>query len=226
MAGITVNTVVHIPPDVRVMEIGCIVVPMATCALERRIGRRGVRMAIRANTACIAVGCGEVIVSKRRPQPIRRGVARRAGGWDDSHDGGVGSSVIGYCPAQRRRALPSSGVATVAISGRHGGTGMAKVAGHCGVRASQWETGRTVVKDRAKPGSGRVARSTSGWVAGSNVIRHRPAEGRGALPGSGVATVAIGGQRAAVVSIHVAQRAGHGGVRAGQREGGRAVIES
>jgi len=146
MAGIAVNTVVHIPPDVRVIEIGCIVVPMATCALERRIGRRGVRMAIRANTGCIAVVCGEVTVSKRRPQPIRRGVARRASGWDDSDDGGVGSSVIGYCPAQRRSALPLSGVATVTVGGRHGGAGVAKVAGHGDVRAGQRETSRVVVE--------------------------------------------------------------------------------
>jgi hypothetical protein len=42
----------------------------------------------------------------------------------------------------------------------------------------------------------------------------------------GVATVAIGRQRAAVVAIHVAQRACYGRVRSGQREGRSAVIES
>jgi len=71
-----------------------------------------------------------------------------------------------------------------------------------------------------------VARRASGWVTGSNVVRHRSAEGRGALPIRSVATVAIGGQRAAIVSVHVAQRAGYRCVRASQREGCRAVIES
>ena len=99
MAGITIYAVVHIPPDVRVTKVGCIVVPMAACALERRVGRRRARMAICADAACIAVVCGEVSVSERRSQPIRRGVARRAGGWDDSDDGGVGGQVIRYCPA-------------------------------------------------------------------------------------------------------------------------------
>jgi hypothetical protein len=58
------------------------------------------------------------------------------------------------------------------------------------------------------------------------VIRHGAAKGRCALPIRGVAAIAIGGQRAAVISIHVAQRAGYGGVRPGQRECCCAVIES
>ena len=61
-----------------------------------------------------------------------------------------------------------------------------------------------------------MARCAGGRIAGSNVIRYRPAEGRGALPIRSVATVAIGGQRAAVIAINMAQRAGDGRVRAGQ----------
>jgi len=71
-----------------------------------------------------------------------------------------------------------------------------------------------------------VARRAGGGIAGGEVIRHRPAEGRGALPGGRVTTVAIGGQRAAVIAIHMAQRAGYGGMRAGQGEGCGGVIES
>ena len=71
-----------------------------------------------------------------------------------------------------------------------------------------------------------MARRAGGGITGGNVIWDRPAEGRGALPSRSVATVAIGGQRAAVISIHMAQRAGDGRVRARQREGCSGVIES
>jgi len=226
MAGIAIHAVVNITADVRVMEIGCIVVPMATCALERRIGCRGARVAIRANTARVSVIDVKEIVSKRRPKPIRRRVARRAGSRDDSDGGSVGGEVIRYRPAHRLGALPLSRVAAVAIRRRHGRTGVAQVAGHGDVRAGQGKTGRAVVKDRAEPRGRRVARRASGWITGSDVIRHRPAQRCGALPIRGVAAVAIGGQGPAVISTHMAKRAGYGRVRAGQREGCRAVIES
>ena len=57
------------------------------------------------------------------------------------------------------------------------------------------------------------------------MIRHRPAKRRCALPLSDVAAVAVSRQRPAVISTHMAQRAGHGRVRPGQRKRGRAVIE-
>ena len=133
------------------------------------------------------------IVSERRPKPIGRGVARRAGGWDDSDDGRVGGEVIRYRPAQSCRALPLSGVATIAIGRRLGGADVAKVAGHRDVRAGQRETRRVVVKDRAQPRGRGVARRAGGWIPGGDVIRYRPAESRGALPSRSVATVAIGG---------------------------------
>lgn len=133
------------------------------------------------------------IVSELRPEPIGRGVARRAGGWDDSDGGGVGGEVIRYRPAQRGRALPLSGVAAIAIGRRLGRGDVAKVAGHCDVRAGQRKTGRIVVKDRAQPRGRGVARRARGGIPGSNVIRHGPAEGRRALPSRSVATVAIGG---------------------------------
>jgi hypothetical protein len=123
-------------------------------------------------------------------------------------------------------ALPLSGVATVAICWRHGGTGVAKVAGYSDVRAGQREPGGAMVEDRAEPGGRGVARRAGGWIPRSDVIRYRPAEGRGALPSRSVATVAIGRQRAAVVPIHVAQRAGDSRVRARQRKGCSGVIES
>lgn len=165
-------------------------------------------------------------MSKRRTQPVRRGVACRARRWNDSDDGGVGSEVIRHIPAHGYCALPLRGVATVAIGGRHSGADVAKGAGYGDVRARQWESCRAVVKDRAQPRSCRVAGCASRWITGSDVIRYRSAERCGALPLRGVATVTIGGQRAAVVAVHVALRAGHGSVRAGQRESSRAVVES
>ena len=65
---------------------------------KRSIGRR-IRMASRAYAACVAVGHAPEVVSKRRAKPIRRGVARRAGGWNDSDDGRVGGGMIWYRPA-------------------------------------------------------------------------------------------------------------------------------
>ena len=182
-------------------------------------------MASRANAARVAVIDIPPRVRKRRAQPIRRRVAGCACSWNDSGCGGVGSEVIRHRPAHRRRALPLGGVATVTIRWRHGRTGVAEGAGHRDVRAGQREAGRVVVKDGAEPGSRGVARSAGGWISGSDVIRYRPAEGRGALPLCDMAAVAIRRQRAAVVSIYVARRAGHAGVRTGQREGGCAVIE-
>jgi len=190
-----------------------------------RVVRR-IRMASRAHTARVTVIHAPETVSKRRSQPIRRGVARRAGGGGDTDDSCIGGEVIWHVPAQRRRALPLSGVATVAIGRRHGRTGVAKIAGHGDVRAGQRETGRVVIEDRAQPRGRGVARRAGGGITGCDVIWYGPAEGRGALPGSRVATVAIGGQRAAVIAIHMAQRAGYGGVRAGQGERCGGVIES
>ena len=57
------------------------------------------------------------------------------------------------------------------------------------------------------------------------MIRHGPAESRRTLPICRVAAVAISGQCAAVIAVHMAQRAGDRGVRARQRKSGRAVIE-
>ena len=39
VALIAIHAVVYITADVRVLEIGCVVIPMATRALEQRIGR-------------------------------------------------------------------------------------------------------------------------------------------------------------------------------------------
>lgn len=102
---------------------------------------------------------------------------------------------------------------------------MAKIAGHRDVEAGQREGGLVVVKDRAQPRGRRMTGRASSWITRSYVIWYRPAKRRGALPGGRVTTVAIG-WHGGVIVIHVARRAGHGHVRAGQRENCRVVVES
>jgi len=161
-------------------------------------------MASRAHAVCVAVIHIPEIVSHRRPKPIRRGMAGRAGGCGDPDGRSVGGQVIRHRTSHGLSALPLGRMAAVAIGWRLSGGDMAKVAGHGDVRASQGKTGRAVIKDRAEPGCGRMAGRACGRIPGSNVIRHRPAKGRSALPLCGVTTVAIGGQCAAVVAIHMA----------------------
>jgi len=134
--------------------------------------------------------------------------------------------VVGHHAAQRRRALPIGRVAAVAIRRRRCGTDMAKIASHGDVRAGQREASGGVVEGRAQPRRCRVARRAGCRVTRSDVVGHRPAECGGALPIGGVATVAIGGQRAAVIAVYMALSAGNGRVSAGQRKGCCAVIES
>ena len=124
MAAVASNTVVRIPANVRVLEIGCNVVPMATDALERRIGRGGTGMAICANAGGVAVPYVKESMGHRRSQPIgsQGCVARRAVGCDDSDGGSIRGQVIRDRPAEIRGALPCNGVATVAIDRRHSGS--------------------------------------------------------------------------------------------------------
>ncbi len=80
MALITVKTVVHIPAaDARVIEIGRDIVPMAKGALEDCVrsgsGAQGIQVASDADAPGIAVIGIKPRMSKRRPQPVCRGVA-------------------------------------------------------------------------------------------------------------------------------------------------------
>ena len=80
MALIAVHTVVHISPaDARVIESGRVIVPMATSALEERVGRggatQGILVAGDADAPGIAVIDIKPRMSKRRPHPACGGVA-------------------------------------------------------------------------------------------------------------------------------------------------------
>src|SRR6267378_3783620 len=172
MALIAIYTVVHIPGDVRVPEIGRVPVPMANGALEDRVGRasaQGIRVASDADAACTAVIDIKPSVSHRRSQPACRGVARLAGGCglEDSGGGGVGSEVIGYRSTHRCGALPLSGVAIVTIGRWPSGT---DVTGNAcrwrrgNVHSGQGETSGAMVKDRAHPRGRRATRRPRGWA--------------------------------------------------------------
>jgi hypothetical protein len=150
-------------------------------ARKRRIGTRGIGVASRAKATRIVVIHVPKIVSKRRPKP-RRGqgcVARRASRWSDPDDGGVGGKVIRHGPAHRLGALPLSGVATVAVGRRLSGAGVAKVARRSNVQSDQWKSGRAVVKDRARPGSRRMARVARLWIRQGHVVWSWRDKGRG-----------------------------------------------
>lgn len=83
-----------------------------------------------------------------------------------------------------------------------------------------------MIERRAKPRCRGVAGIARCRIAGCDVVRHRPPERRGALIIGSVATVTICWQRAAIVAVHVAQRASHRGMRPSQWESRRGVIES
>jgi hypothetical protein len=63
-------------------------------------------MASPAHAARVAVTGNPPGMSKRRSQPICRGMAGRARGGNDSCGGGVDGQVIRYHTAQVRGALP------------------------------------------------------------------------------------------------------------------------
>jgi hypothetical protein len=108
---------------------------------------------------------------------------------------------------------------------------MAQSASHCRVGIGQRETGCAVVENSRSPGRNRVARCTlrgCNWKSGRNVVRHVPAERRGALESCLVAAVAV--RRAqCVVVVHMARGASgrrRGHVRSGQGKPRLAVIET
>jgi hypothetical protein len=102
---------------------------------------------------------------------------------------------------------------------------MTQIAGCGDMCASQWESGRAVVKSRAQPRSCGVARRASRRITSSDMVRDGAAKSGGALIILCMAAVAIRGQRAAVIAVHVAQGASNSSVCASQWESSRAVIK-
>jgi hypothetical protein len=148
-------------------------------------------------------------------------VASRAGGWI------TGSDVIRYQRTQIRGALPLRSVASVAIRWRRGGTGVAKAAGHGGVRAGQREGRIGVIEIETCPIHRGVADGAIGREPRRNVVGYRASKRCGALPGGDMAPVARGGIERIVV-IHVTGKAGcrsRGNVQARQVKPRPAVVE-
>ena len=85
VAPVTINAVVDIPADIRVVEIGRVIVAMATGALEDGVVVR-IDMACGAHVVRIPVVCREIRVLRvieRGPGPCRRIVAGRARGREE-----------------------------------------------------------------------------------------------------------------------------------------------
>jgi hypothetical protein len=78
VALVTVHAAVYVSTNIRMFEIGCVVISMASSALEDGIIAR-VRMASSAHAIRISVIRREVRVVEGGPCPRRGGVARGAG---------------------------------------------------------------------------------------------------------------------------------------------------
>ncbi len=193
----------------------------AICAIERREVRGQAGSLVARCAGCGLVWDSPPSVVEGCRGPGRRVVAGRA----RARRRETGAGVIRDISTKSGSALPVRCVATVAIDRRRIRSCVAEIAGHGGVRASQCKACCTVIECRAQPVGRRVAGIAGFWKSGRDVIRNRATKSLGAVPIGSVAAVTIGWQRAAVIAVHVAQGAGNGGVRAGQRKRGCAVIE-
>ena len=213
MTLVTIHAVVNVPADIGVTEVGCVIVAVATSALEHRIVTR-VRMAGCANPIRVPVIGREIRVIERRSRPCRRGVASVA----SRREAGrfmvrirrvvVIRLVAAHARCRQRRVIVVD---------------MAHHAGHSGgcVEARQRE-GRVVVIERgSRPVRGAVTGIASRWEPGGRMRRR-------------VRTVVIGlvarharsiccGET--VISVHVALCALQCCMRPGQGETSGRVIK-
>lgn len=213
MARIAINAVVDVTSDMRVLEIGRIVVSMAPRALKDCIVAR-IRMAGAANSVRAAVlHVKERVILRRqvRRRPCRGGVACVAG--RRPRCGLViwvrGVVVVRYVATGTDGRQRGVVVVHVATAAGHGYVGAAK------------RKGRGVVVKRAlTPGHRVVTRLASRRKTQLNVIH-----GCQSVVVVGLVTTDAGRARQTVVVIDVAQSAAHRYVRAGQRPSSRGVIE-
>ena len=168
MALIAINTVVDIPADIRVVEIGRVIVAMATGALEDGVVVR-INVARGAHVIRIAVSGRELRVLrviKRGAGPRRGVVAGRARGREELRlrlVAGVRRVVVVRLVAadarDRQRRVIVVDVAVRANPWRHK------------VRARQGECGVVVVEGGVRPDCGVVAQFARGREAGARVRR-------------------------------------------------------
>ncbi len=157
MTLVTIRAVVNVPTDIRVLEIGCVVVAMATSTLEHRVVAR-IRMAGGANSIRVAVIGREISVIECCSRPASRGVAGVASCRETSRlmvrIGGV--VVIGLMAAHARRWQGRVVVIDVAHHTRHG----------CGRVEPGKREGRVVVIERGpRPVGGAVTGIAGGREA-------------------------------------------------------------
>jgi len=190
-----------------------VVRPVARIAVGRRAGVLVVRVALRARDRRMRPGqrepCRCMIEARGLP-----GSGRVAGGARRRH---AGRDVI-----RIRRRFVVGTMAGIAIRRGPGVAvvGVALRAGAARVRTREREPGRRMIEGGRLPGARRMASRTRRAEAGGGVRR---IAGRCIL--SSMASVAIVRQARESAS-HVARRAGGPGVRSGQWEAGRRVIEA
>ena len=120
------------------------------------------------------------------------------------------SNMVGHRSAHGGGALKLGIMAAVAscgqIAGVTGGADVAQSARCVHVRSRQRERRGVVVESRRRPVAGRVADGAVLREVGRNVIRHRSAQGRGALPSRQMAIDA--GSRGRIKVVVVVDMAG------------------
>lgn len=213
VALVTVHAVVDVPTHIGMVEVGRVVISMASSALEDRIITR-VGMAGSAHAIRISVIGREVRVVERGPSPGRCGVAR-----------GAGRGEAGGCMVRVRRPVVVRLMAAHA-SGWQRRVVIVHVAHHAGHGGGGVETGEregrvVVIEGRACPVRRAVARIARRREAGGGVRRR-----------VGVVVIRLVardarriGRRQAVIAVHVTSGARHRAVETRQREAGRRVIE-
>lgn len=138
MALIAIHAVIHIPADVRVLEIGRVPTSVATRALENRVVAR-IRVAGGAHSVGAAVVHREPGMVERCPRPRRCGVTSRAGGGENG----------GRCFMNRIRGGVVVGLVATVAGGRKRGVVVVYVtsgAGYGRMESGQGERRGAVIK--------------------------------------------------------------------------------
>ena len=218
MALVAVHAVVHIPADVRMMEIVRVSAPMA-----RTVGARehrvvvGIDVAGRAHTGGVTVIDVPPRVAKGRPGPCRGGVTCGARGGEDRGRGFM-DRIAGAVVIDRVTSVAGRRERGVVV------IYMATGASDLGVEAGQRECCGAVVKFAIGPQRGVVAELAGRGETHLDVVDR---SGRRVI-GVQVAGYAGGvraGQIIVVVDVAIGAQAWRHGVRVGQREARAGVIE-
>jgi len=144
MALIAINAVVHITPDVRVIEIGRVPAPMALRALEDQV-IRGIDMARSAHAVCVPVIQGEISMVECCAGPGCGRVAGRAGCRESRCRVGRVRCGVVRCRVATVTIGRQRGVIVVYVAHRTGNR-------RRGVIAGQWENSRVVIEHRTEEG--------------------------------------------------------------------------